>query len=228
MKKIILMLVILSFFVLFGCTNNEQNDSNVVVDNNLNKNDGGLVQDELENSNDVSNNLFSEMLSGAPNHYVNYDMTSSQGKIELKQWIKGDKLRQDTTFEEFNTKTFFVENKVIICNNASGEEMCFEQIGATPISTGVETAKENISSWENKMTTLPSKIIAGVNTTCFKVVDADASYSYCFSKESVPLFVETIVGEEIITMTAKEYSINVEDNVFILPEAQQLPTFPTE
>lgn len=222
--------MVFSFFVLFGCTNNGQNnDSNMIVDNNLvNTSDSNLVQEVVEKPNTNSDNLFSEMLNGVPNHYVNYDVTSSQGKIELKQWIKGDKLRQDTVFEELTTKTFFVGNKVTICNDASGEEMCFEQTSTEPMSTGIETAKENITNWENKMTLTESRVIAGVNTTCYKVVDVDASYSYCFSKEAIPLFVETTVSGETITMLAKEYSINVDDSVFVAPQAQQLPTFPTQ
>ncbi len=223
MKKSFLVLIIILALSLFGCTSNE-NQNNV----DANSKDTNIVNQQSINENTNSIDLFGEMLNGVPNYYVNYDMTSSQGKIELKQWIKGDKLRQDTTFEEVSTKTFFVDNKVTICNTASGEEMCFETTSGEPISSGIKTAKENISSWENKMGSIPSKTIAGVSTTCYKITDNDASYSYCFSKEAVPLFVETIVGGETITMIAKEYSTNVEDSVFVAPEAQQMPTFPTQ
>jgi uncharacterized lipoprotein NlpE involved in copper resistance len=224
MKKSFLVLIIIVALSLFGCTNNETDGITAESDFNSNIVDLNLPVNE----DNGSNNLFGEMIKGVPNHYVNYDMTSAQGKVELKQWIKGDKLRQDTTFEEVSTKTFFVENKVTICTNAAGQEMCFEQTSTDPISTGIDTAKQNISSWEDKMTALPSKTIAGVNTTCYKIVDADATYSYCFSKEAVPLFVETIVGEETITMVAKEYNTSVDDSVFVPPQAQQMPNFPTQ
>jgi hypothetical protein len=224
MKKMILFLIMALVLSLFGCTSSDTNNTTnpQSVDSNI------LNIEKPVNEVKDSDGLFGEMLSGVPNYYVNYDMTSSQGKIELKQWIKGDKLRQDTTFEEVSTRTYFVENKVTICTDASGEEMCFEQTSTEPVSTGIDTAKENISSWEDIMVPLPSKTIAGVNATCYKVTDAGATYSYCFSKEAVPLFVETIAEGETITMIAKEYSTTVNDSVFVVPEAQQMPTFPTQ
>jgi len=223
MKKIIviLLIAIAAFGLLFGCSSaptggNSLTDfnSNTTLDSNKNP---------VNNNSNQASSDFKSMIVGLPNYYVSYDMISPGQNATLKEWVKNDKIKQEIITSENTATMYFVNNKITTCTNANGEEMCFEMPGAKLTSTGIDTAKEKADIWASMIVLAPTRTIAGVTASCFSVNEDGFNYTYCFSPDAVPIFVEAQTSQGTTTMIATEYSKIVDDSVFNVPAAQEIP-----
>ncbi|MFA5357554.1 MAG: hypothetical protein WC308_01375 [archaeon] len=237
MKKAICFATILlvTVFLLLGCTQENQTTNNTTNNNTPGTtiNDGTNTNPEgdsstqpSENATDSAYNEFKSKITGLPTYYVAYDMVTPQMTAKLKQWLKTDRMRQDTIAQGTETSVFVVDGTITICTNAAGQTMCFpssEEQGATDTGSDV---KNNVDSLAGKVTKLADKTIAGTATSCYKINDPQYDYSFCYSADGVPLYIEVTANGTTTTMTSYEYSKTVDDSVFTIPEHQtiQLPS----
>ena len=224
---IVLLIAILSFGLLFGCSGTPAVDNssttpsnNTGINSETNPGANQVVTGPSQNDSSVST-TFKSMLTGLPTYYVNYTLVSSEATGTLKQWIKNDKIKQESSFSEVSSTMYYVDNKMTVCTSADGEEMCFAQPNANLKSTGVDTAKDNADIWAAKVSLDTPRTVAGTLATCFKVTETDYTYKYCFSTDAVPLFTEIVNSQGTTTLTATEYSKTVDDSVFTVPAAQE-------
>ena len=233
------LVVLLALGLLFGCSSppkttvGEDGNTTGFLDNNSSTNEvlgsDANISDSTQGEIQQDSQAFADfklMLNGLPTYYVAYNMVSPKASGTLKQWIKTEAMREDLIFSGVNSKTYFVNGKIIVCNIVVGQEMCFEQQTAQLTDTGINSAKENVNAWAAKVSALQSKTIAGVSASCYKVVDDSVEYYYCFSPESVPLFIETVTSDGTTTLTAFEYGTTVDENAFTLSLAIQSQNIP--
>lgn len=144
---------------------------------------------------------------------VTYDIESKDYSGEMTQYIKGSKIRVDVETQGINAQTYVLD-KVYSCTDAQGSWMCFTS--ENDVEYGVnEDVKENVADYE--VVAIGDKVVAGVNTKCFRIEVEDGTVEYCYSGDNVPLYVKTITSQGTTELTATTYSTSVSDSVFELP-----------
>lgn len=150
---------------------------------------------------------------------VDYDMTTTtQGTTTtgtMSQYFKGvNMMRVDSTIQGVTSQTYIVDGTVTSCVNM-GSWMC-NDAGEYEMQVGVsEDAQANADTGVR----IADKTIAGVSADCFTITTDDGAADYCFSPESVPLYIQTRDGNGnvISTLTATSYSLSVSESVFEPP-----------
>ena len=177
-----------------------------------------------------SSNAFSEFTvflgkKAALQWQVDYDIVSNaqgtQFQSTMIQYFKGaDKIRSDTKTQGVESRTYLLNGELTSCTQTSGSWNCFK----------IEKQKDNVEDVENglesnpanyEVTTDGTKVIAGVTTKCFKVLEKSqgATIRYCFSGEAIPLYISFVSSQASTEMTAKSFSKSVSDSVFDIPAA---------
>ena len=164
---------------------------------------------------------------------IEYDITSNMAtaaKMQMTQYMKGDKSRTDSALGGYASRIYVLGNKYYNCMQQASEWTCYE------ISMGTTQAdvQAQIKSDPSKYKSVSDGTmqVAGVTANCFKLDNVEgAAMRYCFAKEGVPLYVSitsTSGGQTGTTvMTATSYTTDVSDSDFALPAAaQQMPSYP--
>lgn len=244
MKKLIILLVILiSFGLLFGCTessdniNENETQETEAETNNQNKTNQETQEDsqtetidEVDMEDDINSEseievydseVFEEfiaLLSKLPNYRVNYDVTAAGQNYELIQYVYNGEIRSDITTQGVETRTFILKSGIKTCTNM-GSWMCFDVPSEAneQTSNNVEEIKENPDKYRNNVISVPSQTVLGQQTSCFEVSDNGSDYIYCLNSNGVPLLIEgTTNGSEYIQI-ATNYSASVSAEDLVPP-----------
>ena len=161
---------------------------------------------------------------------------------EMIMYYKGaDKVRTDVTAEVAGqtvvTKTYWVDGVYTICTEAGTIEQCVEmdvdemaaqsqeQTGGQATSQ-LDDVKANYEDYN--LTGLPPQTYAAVLGRCFEYpVETDQAsmmVEMCLSEQGILTYmkVEETGGTYTYEMTLKEFSLDVDDSVFDVPEAGSL------
>lgn len=164
---------------------------------------------------------------------VTYQMTSNTAgqafSAEMKQYVKGTKIRQDITTQGIEVWTFILSDGIYSCNKATGDWSCLKIDANIPETERVQKELEANPDKFN-VVFIGTKTVAGTTTQCYKASNLEGyAVEYCFSKEAVPLYIKTEGQNVLMEITATSYSTSVPADAFTVPaEAKpiQIPTMP--
>jgi hypothetical protein len=163
---------------------------------------------------------------------IAYDLKSEMdGKTvmsQLTQYMKGeDRFRTDMMYDGTESRVYMVEETFTMCSKQDGDWQCFK---TTP-QEGDDSA--DVQDWETEyeqneddytIVADGTKVVAGVSTKCFKVVDQKSSDSvvrYCFASDGAPLYIYFSGQGTTSEMIATSYSKSVSDSEFTPPAEAQ-------
>jgi len=174
--------------------------------------------DAKSGSGDAKGALSGLLKNKATTFMVSYEMTGAGEAMSMTMYSKGGKFRYDTSVEGQEGSLFFIDNTVFSC---SGEPVMCVMFGEGEApSMGTEDIEDDLESY--KITSKPSRTIAGKTAKCFGVSSMDADVEICYSNEGIPLYSKTTVeGQAMVEMKATKYSTSVADSVFELPAEPQ-------
>ncbi len=228
-KKLVLFsfLLVLSFF-LFGC---DEGETTLVTqpegdDVATAGNDEETTEQDVDDSSSAFDQ-FKNFVLGSPEYRVVYDYEISGMEMVMTQYIKGSRVRTDSSYAGVNSRNYIFEDRFVSCSEIQGAWNCFEvsmdevddlQAGSDPISEEFESG-----DFSGNIEPLPDRVIAGVNAKCFSVTshltivgeDTEHVYTYCYSAQGIPLLMEDNTGSW--RLIATEFSTSVPDSVFELP-----------
>jgi hypothetical protein len=188
--------------------------------------------------NDPIKSLF-EKMGGVIQYKVKYDVVAVQSgettTYEQTMVIKNKNSRIDMATGEASVSTYMIDDVVYMCTTSDGTSNCFEypstdKTAEQSKNSGDTDLRNNYESY--KFTPLPSRVIAGATTTCFKYNVELAEMQFCYSNEGVPLYIKATGEGHVNEMTATQYSTTVSDSEFKLPaepqkfEMPQIPEMP--
>lgn len=137
----------------------------------------------------------------------------------MTQYLKGEnKMRTDMTTSGIESQVFFVNDVFTSCTKFSGSWSCTEM---DTVEDTTKELEENFEESPDDFTVVPdgTKTVAGYNTKCFKMTQASSSavMRYCFSADSLPLYVKAEIENSVTEMEATSVAKSVFDSVFTPP-----------
>ena len=224
----VLALCMLAVFMIFGCTQGTQTTSTGTdTGTGTGTETGTGTTTGTTTGTDSAYTQFKSMVTGMPVYYAAYDLVTSGEESEMMHWFKSGQMRQDVSVQGMETRMYLANDKVVTCTDAMGSFVCYDfPETEASLGTGTEEMKENVDSLEGKITQLPGRTVAGEVASCFKVNDEEYPYTYCYTADGIPVYIEVVSGEYTTTMTAYEISRSVDDSVFVLPaEPSPMPGY---
>jgi outer membrane lipoprotein-sorting protein len=182
--------------------------------------------DAEEESSGISDD-FSEFITkrSSLEYTVSYEITSSsQGSSanqKMTQYFGGtDRLRMDSSTGGMESRTYLMDGTFYTCSNQGGKWMCISMPtqGENPTQQFDDIA-ENPQDY--KITPDGTKSVAGTTAKCYKITTPQGNMKECFSKEGVPLYMETTFQGGSMKMQATSYKPGVKDSDFKLPAEPQ-------
>jgi hypothetical protein len=162
---------------------------------------------------------------GTAQYKVTYNVASSQGgaagDLVMTQYVRaksGDdyNFRTDVTVQGIETRSYITGGVVTSCTKFGGNWNCNE-VDTNSMETSNPSADAQAAAESDAQITRDgTKVVAGVNADCYKVVNDDGTVRYCIG-DGVPLFVETITSQGTNTVEATSYSKTVVDSDFTPP-----------
>ncbi len=236
-SNLFLFLVVLSVVLLIGCNSatqgaNSQNTQNAgdssAPPEQVNKESMTKDSAPKQTANDVASELKGFISSKSSLQWkIAYDIKSSaqgsQFSSTMTQYFKGEnKVRTDMTAQGIETRTYMVDKVLTSCSKSNGAWTCRK----------IDIPKDDVNDLENNLekdsskysiTADGSKVVAGVNTKCYKVVDSEhsATVRWCFSSDGAPLYISFDSPQATSEMTATSYSKSVADSDFEVPASSQ-------
>lgn len=173
-----------------------------------------------------------------PNYRVSYqaEMPDNPTTV-IQQWFKGDKFRMDTEVEGTSARIYRLGEQVTNCVARGSNWTCFQlpnlQQVPAPAVQGIQTLEEieeNPESYQNQITKIGTRVVAGEPTTCFQIKEPEEKDSLvsCYSNNhGIPLYMEGETPEGTWQMTATDFQNSVSDSAFSLPAPPQtIPSMP--
>lgn len=173
-----------------------------------------------------------------PNYRVSYEIENPKGSNAIiKQWFKGNKSRIDTEMEGTKARIYQLGEETTTCMNQEGNWSCFKLPETQTIpNVGIqgrerlEDIENNLESYRNRITKIDNREIAGEETSCFRVNEAETSNYWvsCYSNNhAIPLYMKGENSEGTWKMTATDFQPSVSDDDFNLPaKAESMPNMP--
>ncbi len=173
-----------------------------------------------------------------PNYRVSYQVESpNQPNLTVQQWFKGNKIRMDTEMQGIQSRMYYVGEETTTCMNQGGNWRCFQlpetaekSIAGKQGIDKLEDVKNNLESYQNRITKIDSRVIAGEQTSCFQVEEPqNAKYWIaCYSNNhGIPLYMEGENSEGTWKMTATSFQTSVSEEEFQFPaEPRSMPNMP--
>ncbi len=225
MFKIFMAIFCVAVLLTCGC-----NQTNTELPND------GLTQTAVTETTMALGDINGLLGRGITQYMVEYQTTlwdqSHHGNKSIKDWYyKNGQIRTDLIVNQMETRTYMNGSNAVTCVSQAGNWTCYTLAHHADLGNPLQDMKDNIDS--SQIMLLPGKVVAGVNTKCFKsttndtnIIDAIGIWnnSYCLSPEGVPLYEESTNGSMNIITTATKYSTQVSDTDFIPPaEPQDFP-----
>ena len=219
-KLKLLVLVLAMALLVYGC-----DEEPVVEENGVPEEVVAPGQDDEIVVDDDSNGIldrFRGFVLGSREYMVTYEYSFMGQDMSMTQYASGSNFRTDSVAMGVESRNYILGDRVVTCM-LQDSWMCFEtdmsevddvQAGADPVFDDVEH-----DSFDGVIEPLPGRTIAGVSADCFRVVsdEYDGAYTYCFSSQGIPLFVELDSEFGDWRMIATEFSSSVPGNAFDLP-----------
>ncbi|MBN2127757.1 MAG: hypothetical protein JW703_05230 [Candidatus Diapherotrites archaeon] len=237
----ILIISLLAMILVLGCTSappqnpneqipNQNNQNNQIPNQQNNMQEQNNNQEQNQNENNALNDFLGSM-GTATEYKVIYDVTSSYSGYSSTSvygyYIKGNKMRMDTTIDNTKSMMFFLEGTTYMCSDSGTELTCMDlgSESSTDSYTGMltvdkDTIEDNMNDY--MVTPLPDEVFGGQTAKCFKVAMntgtelGNIESKYCVAN-NVMVYVKSQSGYGLTEMKAKEVSFTVPDSDFDLP-----------
>lgn len=236
MKKIFLALTILALiFVITGCDDKEIKDSE--YEGTLESEENGIEADsETEDGGifSLGKKSAKEALTDLIGDYkkieykVTYDVKSDTAKDSImKQYIKGEDMRNDITTEEVEVRTYILNKAVYMCNQDSGSWSCMKFDTLTDEEEEFKEGDfmENPDKYD--INYLGTRKIIGKSVSCYEISHKNEAmelqHEHCYTSKGIPLYFKMIMKhtemgtESFSEMTATSFSDSVSRADLTLP-----------
>jgi hypothetical protein len=121
------------------------------------------------------------------------------------------------------TRSFILDKKITSCFNMGGSWSCSEMEMKENDMTAIEEDVVSDEDLDYVITEDGTKMVAGTNTECYKLVanDGTSTTRYCIASDGAPLYIKSDATSDGHTITseliATSYTKSVSDSDFIPP-----------
>ncbi|MFH1588112.1 MAG: hypothetical protein ABIA76_02110 [Candidatus Diapherotrites archaeon] len=245
MKKI-LFIALVSLILVLGCTTTppapQQNDQ---IPGTPNDQVPGTPNNNVPNNNPPTSQPddpfddFFNLMCNADEFRIDYQMSTNAGGqlmgYDYTHYRKGDLFRLDIDAESGKTKMYYLEDRMVMCSEYEGEEMCLEmQAGqdsqADEFDELTKVDKDAIMESRNNysVTPLGARNVGGQMASCFKLTSSlsgeQIESEYCIAN-CLMVYIKVTSPQFTQELTATNYSTTVPDSDFVPPETTDFSEF---
>jgi len=224
--------ILLFAVLLFGCISPSDNGATPSngnqANNNTSVNSGNSAKPSSDNQ--VEEKGFWSYFNSNVKYKADYTITTTgtagankEINSKITQYVSGKNSRIDMSIQGTKSRTYLLDNKLYMCGQTEETWKCVS------IKSQQTNNKDKLNANQAAYTPtqIPSMIILGEATNCYKLDDVDESIiEYCFNGNGVVLWSKMSGEGTVVEMTATSYSTEVTDVDFVLPEeVTEMPSY---